>query len=54
LRDALRNAPVDSDIVRYAEAGHGFHCDQRPDFRPDEAKDAWSRMLAWLDAHLQH
>jgi carboxymethylenebutenolidase len=54
LRAALRDAPVDSDVVRYAEAGHGFHCDQRPDYRPDDAKDAWSRMLAWLDAHLQH
>jgi carboxymethylenebutenolidase len=54
LRAALRDAPVDSDVVRYAEAGHGFHCDQRPDYRPDDAKDAWSRMLAWLDAHVQH
>jgi carboxymethylenebutenolidase len=54
LRTALENAPVDTEVVRYGEAGHGFHCDQRPDFRPDDAKDAWARTLAWLDAHLEH
>jgi len=33
LRDALRRAPVETEIVRYPDAGHGFHCDQRPDYR---------------------
>ena len=37
LRAALTNAPVDTDIVRYAEAGHGFHCDKRDDYRADDA-----------------
>jgi carboxymethylenebutenolidase len=53
LRAALAKAPVPTEIVRYAEAGHGFHCDQRADFRPDDAKDAWSRALGWLGTHLQ-
>lgn len=53
LRTALKDAPVDTDVVRYAQAGHGFHCDQREDYRPDDAKDAWSRALAWFEAHLQ-
>jgi carboxymethylenebutenolidase len=52
LRAALTNTSVPTEIVRYEHAGHGFHCDQRPDFRPDEAKDAWARTLAWFDAHL--
>lgn len=52
LRGALERAPVDTEIVRYAEAGHGFHCDLRPDYRPDAARDAWSRALAWFGAHL--
>jgi carboxymethylenebutenolidase len=52
LRAALPAAKVDTEIVRYPEAGHGFHCDQRPDYRPDDAKDAWDRALAFLDAHL--
>ena len=30
LRTALADAPVDGEIVRYADAEHGFHCDVRP------------------------
>jgi carboxymethylenebutenolidase len=45
-------ARVDTEVVRYAGAGHGFHCDLRPDYRPDQAQDAWKRTLAWFDAHL--
>jgi carboxymethylenebutenolidase len=52
LRAALRDAPVDTEIVRYAEAGHGFNCDQRPDYRADDAADAWNRALTWFTKHL--
>ncbi len=53
LKAALAaKATVDTEVVRYAGAGHGFHCDQRPDFRPEPAKDAWGRALAWFDGHL--
>ncbi len=53
LRPALEATSVDTDVVRYADAGHGFHCDQRADYRPDDAKDAWTRALAWFAAHLR-
>ncbi len=36
------------EIVVYPDAGHGFHADYRPSYRPDAAADAWKRMLAWL------
>jgi carboxymethylenebutenolidase len=52
LRAALVAAPVATEIVRYGGAGHGFHCDQRADFRPDDAADAWQRTLAWFARHL--
>jgi carboxymethylenebutenolidase len=53
LREALRENPNEIDIVRYADAGHGFHCDARPDvYREAPAKDAWSRAVAWFGAHL--
>ena len=52
LRAALRDAQVDTEIVRYADAGHGFHCDQRPDYRPGDAADAWGRTLDWFASHL--
>ena len=52
LRAALTEAPAPAEVVRYPEAGHGFHCDQRPDHHEASARDAWSRTLAWFDTHL--
>jgi carboxymethylenebutenolidase len=54
LRRTLDEATtVDHEIVRYAEAGHGFHCDARPDHYDEaSAHDAWARTIAWFDAHL--
>ena len=54
LRTALESAPVDTEIVRYADAGHGFNRDVSPDaYVPGAAADAWRRMLAWYDEHLR-
>ena len=52
LRLALNDAPAATDVVRYPDAGHGFHCDQRPDHVEHDARDAWNRTLAWFDDHL--
>jgi len=52
LRDALRAAPVPTEVVRYPDAGHGFHCDVRADYHEASARDAWTRTLAWFEAHL--
>jgi carboxymethylenebutenolidase len=52
LRGALTAAKVETEVVRYADAGHGFHCDKRDDFRPDAAADAWERTLDWFASHL--
>lgn len=44
---------VDTDVVRYPGAGHGFHCDARPDhYNAGAAADAWARTLAWFSGHL--
>jgi carboxymethylenebutenolidase len=54
LRAALEDAPVDHDVVRYADAGHGFNRDVSPDaYVPGAAADAWRRMLAWFDQDLK-
>src|SRR5438067_1813067 len=54
LRRALEQAPVDHDVVRYADAGHGFNRDVSPDaYRPGPAADAWRRMLDWFAGHLK-
>ncbi len=36
-------------VFRYP-AGHGFFCDQRSDYRPDAAADAWSQVKALFKA----
>ncbi len=52
LRRAAAASGQETEIVRYAEAGHGFHCDQRDSYEPKSAQDAWARTLAWFDDHL--
>jgi carboxymethylenebutenolidase len=52
LRPAAASAQVDTEIVRYAGAGHGFHCDMRADYHQEAATDAWKRALAWFERYL--
>ncbi|HUZ39690.1 MAG TPA: dienelactone hydrolase family protein [Streptosporangiaceae bacterium] len=52
LRERAALAPVPTELVRYADAGHGFNCDDRDAFVPAAASDAWSRTLAWLRTYL--
>ena len=52
LRDALTSVGPDTEVVRYADAEHGFHCDVRESYHADAAADAWQRTLAWFAAHL--
>ncbi len=63
---ALERAGVDHDVKLYPEAGHSFMNDAdghrlvkiigRPllgvRYRPEEADDAWARILAFFDRHL--
>ncbi len=46
------HAPVETEIVRYPDAEHGFHCDARPSYSAAAAADGWRRTLVWLDGHL--
>ena len=52
LRGELDQAPVETDVVRYPGAEHGFHCDARPSYAPTAAADGWRRTLEWFDRHL--
>jgi carboxymethylenebutenolidase len=53
LREAAATAAVATEIVRYPGAGHGFHCDARPDsYNEDAARDGWRRTLEWFDQNL--
>jgi carboxymethylenebutenolidase len=52
LRTAANKAGPMTEIVRYAEANHGFHCDARSSYHEPSATDAWKRTLAFLEDHL--
>jgi carboxymethylenebutenolidase len=52
LRTAAAPASVDTEVVRYPDAEHGFHCDARSSYHEASARDAWARTLDWFDAHL--
>lgn len=53
LRQAAATATIETAVVRYPGAGHGFHCDDRPSaYHPEAARDAWQRTLGWLDRHV--
>lgn len=52
MRSALAasgNAASRASMIHvYPDAGHAFHADYRPSYRPQEAADGWTRLLAWF------
>ena len=53
LRAATDAAPVTTEIVRYEQGKHGFHCHARPEaFDEVAARDAYARTLAFFAEHL--
>ncbi len=51
MRDRLKAAGKEAEIVVYPEAPHGFNADYRPSYRKDAAEDGWRRLLDWLSRH---
>ncbi len=53
LRTVVAGTGQPTEIVRYADAGHAFFNDARPDaYRPAAAADAWPRAVGFLRRHL--
>ncbi len=46
IEQALKQAGVHHEVIRYAQSGHGFFCDQRHSYDPSAAEDAWHRVKA--------
>lgn len=44
MREALEGAGARHEIVVYADADHGFFCDQRGTYHAGSASDAWARL----------
>ena len=53
MEAALKAAGKTAEFVLYPGAPHAFHADYRPSYRPEAAKDAWDRCLAWFDKYLR-
>jgi carboxymethylenebutenolidase len=51
MKAALKAAHNPSEIIIYPDTPHGFNADYRPSYRPDQAKDGWSKMQAWFKQH---
>jgi carboxymethylenebutenolidase len=54
LRQATAAAAVPTEVVRYPNGKHGFHCDDRPGvYDRDAAADGWARTLAFIADRLR-
>lgn len=51
MKAALKAAHNPSEIIIYPDTPHGFNADYRPSYRPDQAKDGWSKMQTWFKQH---
>lgn len=49
----LRAAGKVAEFVLYPGAPHAFFADYRPSYRPEAAKDAWGRCVAWFKKYLK-
>ncbi len=52
MRDALRAAGKNSEIVLYPDTPHAFHADYRPTYRDGPAKDGWKRLEVWFSRNI--
>ncbi|HUQ92407.1 MAG TPA: dienelactone hydrolase family protein [Bryobacteraceae bacterium] len=51
MRAELKKGRSGSEIIVYPDAPHGFHADYRESYRQADARDAWTRLLAWFKKH---
>ena len=53
MEEALKKAGKEYEFFRYDGAGHAFFATDRPMHRPEQAKDAWQKVLAFYAKHLR-
>jgi carboxymethylenebutenolidase len=53
IDDTLRALGKTYEVKVYADADHGFFCDERASYHPEAAQDAWDKTKAWLARYLQ-
>jgi carboxymethylenebutenolidase len=51
MKEALAKGSSKSTFHIYPNSGHAFHADYRPSYNETDAKDGWSRAIAWFKAN---
>jgi len=52
LRRAAAKAVVATEVDRYPEADHGFHCNDRSSFHEASSKVAWAKTIQFFNDHI--
>lgn len=52
LRGAAASSNSPTQIIRYADADHGFNCDRRASFHAASSADAWQHMLDFFSVNV--
>ncbi|MFZ0887746.1 MAG: dienelactone hydrolase family protein [Candidatus Binataceae bacterium] len=52
FRDQLKQAGKPAEVVLYADADHGFMCDDRPSYHAAAAKEAWVKTVSFFKQQL--
>jgi carboxymethylenebutenolidase len=53
MEAALKAAGKTAEFILYPGAPHAFNADYRQSYRPEAAKDAWTRCVAWFAKYLK-
>jgi carboxymethylenebutenolidase len=53
FEELLKQHNRDVEIVIYPGAGHAFHADYRPSYKPEAAADGWKRCVGWFNKYLK-
>jgi carboxymethylenebutenolidase len=53
MEAALKAAGKTAESILYPGAPHAFNADYRQSYRPEAAKDAWARCVAWFNKYLK-
>jgi carboxymethylenebutenolidase len=53
IEDTLRTLGKSFEVKIYADAEHGFFCDDRVSYHSDAANDAWEKTKSWFATYLQ-
>jgi len=53
MEATLKAAGKTAEFILYPGAPHAFNADYRQSYRPEAAKDAWTRCVAWFTKYLK-